>query len=153
DAFKVMQVITGLSKPQGVAYHAATDELYVANGSDGSVAIFRGDDYRPVARIAIGDDADNVRIDPVSDRVFVGYGDGALAVIDPSSRSKVADIKLKAHPESFQIDQRADRILVNDPANRAIAVIDRKTGQQVASWPTSNGSNFPMALNDQAGLV
>src|SRR5689334_19940172 len=50
-ANKVLQVLSGLTKPQGVGYHPATDALYVANGGDGTVAIFRGDDYRAIAGI------------------------------------------------------------------------------------------------------
>ena len=38
-----------------------------------------------------------------SNRVIVGYGNGALVVIDPATRRKVSDMLLKAHPESFQI--------------------------------------------------
>jgi DNA-binding beta-propeller fold protein YncE len=153
DANKVMQVISELKKPQGLGYHPPTDALYVANGGDGTAAIFGGEDYRALARIPLGDDADNVRVDTVGNRVFVAYGNGALAVIDPASRSKVADIKLKAHPESFQLDRSTNRIFVNDPANEAIVVVDRAAGKEVASWPTGNGTNFPMALNDGAGHV
>src|SRR6516164_1713956 len=151
DAYKVRQVISGLNKPQGLGYHAATDTLYVAKGGDGTAAIFRGDDYREIVRIPLGADADNVRVDAVGNRVYMAYGNGALAVIDPTSRSKVADIELKAHPESFQVDHRTARIFVNDPANQAIVVVDRVAGEAVASWPTGSGSNFPMALNDKAG--
>jgi DNA-binding beta-propeller fold protein YncE len=153
DAYKVLQVISGLKKPQGVGYHAATDALYVANGGDGTAAIFRGDDYRAIARVPLGDDADNVRVDAVGNQVLVGYGDGALAIIDPVSRSKVADIKLRAHPESFQLDRISNRIFVNDPTNQAIVVVDRAARQEATRWPTGNGSNFPMALHDKAGHV
>jgi DNA-binding beta-propeller fold protein YncE len=153
DAYKVMQVISGLNKPQGLGYHASTDTLYVANGGDGTAAVFRGDDYREITRIPLGGDADNVRVDAVGNRVFVAYGHGALAVIDPASRSKVADIELKAHPESFQLDRSTSRIFVNDPANQTIVVVDRAAGKVVANWPTGNGTNFPMALNDRAGHV
>jgi DNA-binding beta-propeller fold protein YncE len=152
DSYKVMQVISGLNKPQGLGYHASTDTLYVANGGDGTAAVFRGDDYREITRIPLGGDADNVRVDAVGNRVFVAYGQGALAVIDPASRNKVADIELKAHPESFQLDRSTPRIFVNDPANQAI-VVDRAAGQVVANWPTGSGTNFPMALNDRAGHV
>jgi DNA-binding beta-propeller fold protein YncE len=153
DAYKVMQVISGLNKPQGLGYHASTDTLYVANGGDGTAAVFRGDDYREITRIRLGDDADNVRVDAVGNRVFVAYGHGALAVIDPASRGKVADIELKAHPESFQLDRSTTRIFVNDPANQAIVVVDRAAGKAIANWPTGSGTNFPMALNDRAGHI
>jgi YVTN family beta-propeller protein len=153
DTYKVMQVISGLNKPQGLGYHASTDTLYVANGGDGTAQVFRGDDYREITRIPLGGDADNVRVDAVGNRVFVAYGHGALAVIDPASRSKVADIELKAHPESFQLDRSTSRIFVNDPANQTIVVVDRAAGKVVANWPTGSGTNFPMALNDRAGHV
>jgi YVTN family beta-propeller protein len=153
DTYKVMQVISGLNKPQGLGYHASTDTLYVANGGDGTAAVFRGDDYREITRIPLGGDADNVRVDAVDNRVFVAYGQGALAVIDPAGRNKVADIELKAHPESFQLDRSTPRIFVNDPANQTIVVVDRVAGQVVANWPTGSGTNFPMALNDRAGHV
>src|SRR6267142_7034903 len=41
DANRVMQVISGLKKPQGLGYHPSTDALYVANGGDGTAAVFR----------------------------------------------------------------------------------------------------------------
>jgi DNA-binding beta-propeller fold protein YncE len=81
DTYKVMQVISGLNKPQGLGYHPPTDTLYVANGGDGTAAVFRGDDYREITRIPLGGDADNVRVDAVGNRVFVAYGQGALAVM------------------------------------------------------------------------
>src|SRR5262245_5393349 len=152
DAYQVMQVISGLKKPQGVGYHAVTDALYIANGGDGTLAIFRGDDYQAIARMALGEDADNVRVDAVGNQVIVAYS-GGLAVIDPFSRNKVADIELKTHPEGFQLDRSRNRILANDPTNQAIVVVDRAAGQKVSRWPTGNGTNFPMALNEKAGHV
>jgi len=59
---KVVHRITGLTEPQGVAYER--DTLYVANGGDGSVRLYRGSDYSETGRIALGDDADNIRIHP-----------------------------------------------------------------------------------------
>ena len=80
--------ITGLKEPQGVGYVPSTDVLYVANAGDGSVRLFRGADFKETGRIDLGDDADNVRIDTVGRRVFVGYGKGALAVIDTESNAR-----------------------------------------------------------------
>jgi hypothetical protein len=38
--------------------------------------------------LALGSDADNVRIDPRTGNAIVGYGSGGLAIIDPEKRSK-----------------------------------------------------------------
>jgi hypothetical protein len=152
DVHEVIEVISGLKKPQGLGYHAASDALYVTNGGDGTLAIFRGDDYRAIARMPLGEDADNVRVDAVGNQVVVAYS-GGLAVIDPFSRNKVADIELKTHPEGFQLDRSRNRILANDPTNQAIVVVDRAPGREVARWPTGNGTHFPMALNEKAGHI
>jgi len=152
NAYQVIEVISGLKKPQGLGYHPSTDALYVANGGDGTLAIFRGDDYRAIARMPLGEDADNVRVDAVSNQVIVAYS-GGLAVIDPASRSKVANIELKTHPEGFQLDRSRNRILANDPTNQAIVLVDRAAGREIARWPLGNGTNFPMALNEKAGHV
>src|SRR5437764_1284549 len=127
-AGKVLRTIAGLSEPQGVAYVPATDSVYVANGGDGSVRIMRGEDLGPSGRLDLGDDADNVRVDEQRNRVLVGYGKGALAVIDPATRTKVGDIRLKAHPEGFQIDETGGRVFVNVPDAGAIEIVDLGSG-------------------------
>src|SRR5262249_788289 len=126
DTYAVMQVISGLNKPQGLGYHAPTDALYVANGGAGAGAVFRGGDYGPGGRRSVGADADNVRVDAIGNQILVAYG-GGLALIDPATRSKIADLNLKGRPESFQLDRSKGVVFINDPTNQAILVIDRAT--------------------------
>jgi YVTN family beta-propeller protein len=145
---KLLQTITGLKEPQGVGYEPSTDTLYVANAGDGSVRLFEGNEYKPKGQIELGSDADNVRVDAAIGRIFIGYGSGALAVIDPATRSKVADIPVKAHPEGFQIDSGTGQIFVNVPDAHGIAVVDRASQKQTGRWPIpDHGANFPMALD------
>jgi YVTN family beta-propeller protein len=151
---KVVHVITGLSEPQGVGYSASNDSIYVANGGDGSVRVYRADDYTQTGRIDLGGDADNIRIDPAANRVLVGYGNGAIAAIDAASGNKTATFPLPAHPESFQLDGKTNQIFVNVPDSRAIVVLDGVTGQKKATWPLrSSLGNFPMALDDEAQRI
>lgn len=153
-ARQLLRTITGLKEPQGVGYVASTDTLYVANAGDGSLRLFQGADLSPGQRIELGDDADNIRVDPQANRVFVGYGKGALAIIDPSSRAKVADIALKAHPEGFQLDRSNGRIFVNLPDANQIAVVDIASAKLAGVWPMHEArSNFPMAFDDESKRV
>jgi len=152
-AGKVLNRIAGLAEPQGVAYVPSSDSVFVANAGDGSVRALRGEDLNPIGRIELGDDADNVRVDAARNRVLVGYGKGALAVIDPVSLSKTADIGLKAHPEGFQIDETGTQVFVNVPDAREIVVIDLAVGS-TQSLPTQGaGANFPMAIDGEAHRV
>ncbi len=152
-ARKVLRRISGLSEPQGVAYVPFADSVYVANAGDGSVRMLRGDDLAPIGRIELGDDADNVRVDAPRNRVLVGYGKGAVAIIDPATRTKAADIRLKGHPEGFQIDEIGAQVFVNVPDARDIEVVDLAS-EANRSLPTQGaGSNFPMAIDAETHRV
>jgi hypothetical protein len=150
----LLRTLSGLHEPQGVAYEPTTDTLYVANAGDGAVQLFQGADLVPVGRIALGEDADNVRIDPSTHRVLIGYGSGALAIIDPVSRKKIGDIRLKGHPEGFQIAADGRQGFVNIPDAHEIAVVDFSQNQQTASWvPDGLRANFPMAMDGAGGRI
>lgn len=147
---KLVRTISGLREPQGVAYLPRTDTLYVANGGDGSVRLFRGTDYASIGRIDLGEDADNIRVDTAGNRIYVGYGDGAVAVIDPSNNRRVGVVRLKAHPEGFQLATKTKQVFVNLPDAQTIAVIDRGALNHLAQWPTHRlNANFPMALDEE----
>jgi DNA-binding beta-propeller fold protein YncE len=139
--------ITGLKDPQGVGYVPGTDLIVVANGGDGTIRFFGGRDFEPMGKIDLGDDADNIRVDPVSGQVAVGFGNGGLALIDPQTRALAGKVKLNAHPEGFQFGPDGKTILANVPDHHEIAVIDRIGLRQMGSWKTPGvSSNFPMAI-------
>ena len=152
-AGKVLHRIAGFNEPQGVAYVPFADSIYVANAGDGSVRVLRGVDLAPIGRVDLGDDADNVRIDTRHNRVLVGYGKGALAVVDPASQTKTADLRLKAHPEGFQIDETGTRVFVNVPDARDIEIVDLAAGSTRSVPIQGAGSNFPMAIDAAARRV
>jgi DNA-binding beta-propeller fold protein YncE len=148
-----IKTIPRLREPQGVGYLASTDTLYVASAVDGSVHLFEGRSFTPGPVIALGKDADNVRVDAKSGTVFVGYGAGAIAAIDAAKRAKVADLTLREHPEGFQLSPDGAHIFVNVPDAREIAVLDRNGGKG-ATWPTRDArANFPMAIEDEGKRV
>jgi len=145
---RVVRTIPGLKEPQGVGYAISTDTIYVANAGDGTVRLFRGADFAPAGQIALGKDADNVRVDETAHRVFVGYGSGGLAEIDTASLQPIARTSLPAHPESFQLDPAGQHVFINVPDAHQIALVDRTSNRQVASWPTGAlHANFPLALD------
>ena len=140
---------TGLQEPQGVVFIPQTKQVVVASGNDGMLRAFDAD-WKLVSKIEDLDDADNVRYDPAAKRIYVGYGKGALAVVDAQNFRKIADIKLDAHPESFQLEQEGKRIFVNVTNAGHIAVIDREKLAVIAKWPVKSASaHFPMTLDEK----
>jgi hypothetical protein len=145
---KVLHRISGLKEPQGVGYVPTADTLYVANAGDGTVHRYRGTDFSALRTLKLGDDADNVRVDGRTNQVVVGYGSGALAVLDAASGARTGDIHLPGHPESFQLEPNGSRVFVNVPDAQQITVVDRAAAKQVARWGVPNAdANFPMALD------
>ena len=149
NAGKRMAQIKGLNKPQGIAVIGGSNRVVVASGDDGKCRVY--DENQKLLGTLDGlDDADNVRYDAGAKLVYVGYGDGALAVIDPEKIEKVADIKLDGHPESFQLETNGKRLFVNVPSAKQVAVIDREKRAVTARWEvTEAASNLPMALDEQ----
>ncbi len=104
--------------------------------------------FEKTATIHLDSDADDVRYDSVSKRIYVGYGNGGIAVIDAETHKQLTDIKLPAHPESFQIDKSLNLIFVNLPDAHMIGVVDLKKSTMVNKWERQSPSaNFPMALD------
>jgi DNA-binding beta-propeller fold protein YncE len=148
-AGKRTQTLSGFSEPQGIFYVREFDKLFIANGSDGTCRILDGHSFKTTGTVELGSDADNVRYDEKAKRIYVGYGDGALAAIDAKTGAKVADIKLAAHPESFRLETNGMRIFVNVPGADQIAVVDREKKAVIKTWPLKEAkSNFPMILDE-----
>jgi YVTN family beta-propeller protein len=149
----VMKTITGLAEPQGIVYQPEKKRVWIANGTDGSVRIFDAQNLGLLRTINLGDDADNIRRDAATQSIFVGYGSGGIAVFD-SDANKVGDIKVNAHPESFQLEKNGPLIFVNLPGSRKVDVIDRNRSAVVAKWSTGfDLSNFAMALDEADGRI
>lgn len=105
-------------------------------------------DHHPTRAVKLGDDSDNVRYDPAAKRLFVGFGGGALAAIDPANGKVIGEAKLAGHPESFQLERSTSHVFVNVPDASQIAVVDRAAMKVIATWPVvSAKANFPMALD------
>jgi len=148
-AGKRLTSITGLREPQGVFFVPKENKLFVANGDDGTCRVFDGSSYKLLQTAHFQSDADNVRYDAAPNQIYVGYGEGALGVLDAASGKKLADIALRAHPESFRLEESGLRVFVNLPnANHTIAVVDRAKRSVIATWQLEAQANFPMALDE-----
>lgn len=144
---KDIHSITALDEPQGVCYIPQTHEILIANGGNGD-CYFYNSTYTKIATVHLSSDADDVRYDSANSKIYVGYGEGGIAVIDANSHKQIGDIKLPAHPEGFQIDNIANLILVNVPNKNMIAVIDLIQLKLINKWiRNSPTANFPIAID------
>jgi DNA-binding beta-propeller fold protein YncE len=135
--------ITGLGAPQGAAYVPEVNRLFVANDKDGICKIYDGRSFQVVGELNFKDDGDNVRYDEATKKIYVGFGNGGIAVVSALDGKQLGSIKLSAHPEAFQLEKSGNRIFVNVPNSR------HDKGEVVATWKTDLAlGNFPMALDE-----
>src|SRR5438874_5174781 len=142
--------IAGFGEPQGLVHLPQSNRLFVANGSANRVDILDARSLSTVKRVEQLDDADNVRYDAAAGKIIVGYGKGALRLLDAESAESGGEIRLAGHPESFQLEAKGSRAFVNVPTAQHVAVVDRVKRQVTATWPVAGAkSNFPMALDEE----
>lgn len=143
-----LHTIAGLREPQGTAYAPKVNKLYVANADDGTVDVFDGTTYKLLGELHFSSDADDMRYDATTGRIYVGYGDGAVAAIDLTDDKVLGEIAVPAHPEAYEVAKGGGKIFINVPDAREIAVADWNSRQVLAHWPLgSYQANFPMALD------
>ena len=143
--------LVGFHEPQGLQVVPEQEAIAVANGASGDLQIIDGASLQVAKTITLSPDADNVRYDRASNRLYVGHGSGALSVIDTVAWKVLGKIPLSGHPESFQLETAGTRAFVNVPDAGHIAVLDRTAMRVLTTWPvTAAKANYPMAL-DEAG--
>lgn len=145
---KVIHSIQGLDEPQGVAYISPTNEIFVANGGNGTCYFYNAHTFKKTDALQLSSDADDVYYDTVSKNIYVAYGTGGIAVIHAATHHIISNIKLPAHPERFRLDKSSGKIYVNLPDAYMTGVIDLNQMKLVKEWKTSPlYANFPMALD------
>jgi DNA-binding beta-propeller fold protein YncE len=142
--------LDGFGEPQGVLHVPDTGRVFVANGSANRVDILDAESLVLLGHVTGLEDADNVRYDAAKRQVYVGYGRGALKILDATTGASAGDIALPGHPESFQLEKNGSRVFVNVPTAGRVVVVDRARRAVVDGWSVPAAANFPMAL-DEAG--
>src|SRR5262249_28408585 len=146
---KRIKSIDGLREPQGIAFINDRQQIAVACGEDGKCRFFDADSFESRGYIGFDSDADNVRYNAAESRLYVGYGRGAIGIVNPIKQQRVGQVSLSGHPESFQLETKGPRIFVNVPDAQQVTIVDRATAKITGSWRLDGSkANFPMTLDE-----
>ena len=151
---KVVQSITGLGKPHGLAWVASTGSLYVADGTLAELRVYKGTPLALAGQIKLSDDTDDLVYDAATRLLYVGHGGSdrdspaRIAVVDTASFSLKADIPVATHPEALDMDSASGRVFANIADASEIAVIDRGSSSISSRWSLDKaGDNVPIAYD------
>jgi DNA-binding beta-propeller fold protein YncE len=146
--------IRGQSMPQGVFYSANFKELFVANGRDGTVKIFGGNNFQLLDSLSIGGNADHVGYDQATKYLYVGTSipnsrTGAVTIIDTQTKKQIGSIQTESRPGGIKIERSGPRIFVTLGGLPKVGVVDREKRQVTATWPlTGVPSVVALALDE-----
>src|SRR3954454_1655109 len=126
EAGRHLKSLGGVQKPTGLLYLPEQNYLAVADGGGSALKVFDATSFNLQATVRSLDDADNVRYDAASKLIYVGYGEGAVSIIDSATLKQTGALKLSAHPESFQLEKNGSRMFVNVPDSKKVVVVDRQ---------------------------
>jgi DNA-binding beta-propeller fold protein YncE len=142
---KFVHSIKGIGVGHSVVYRADINEIFVTDGSDGSLHIFNGTTYELLKTVKLLADADATGYDPVTHYLYIANGGldaglnyGLLSIVDTSTGQRVGDIKIDSNRlEAMVVEKTGSRLFLNATEKNAIAVIDRKKQAVVATWPAT----------------
>jgi hypothetical protein len=152
--------VSGLRGPQGVAVSGRY--VYVTTGDDGQLHRYDARTLAAGKTVAVGDDADNVRVAP-DGKIWVsfgGNGPGGLACFDGDTLALDRKLGLPRMPEGFQLHPSGAGIFANLPAGKrstadgSVVGLKRHDGERL--WErklAGRAGNFPMALDAANGRL
>jgi len=157
---KVVESLTGLGKPHGLAWVAAKDRLFVADGDEASLEVFEGVPLRRVKSIRLSEDADDMVYDPETRMLYVGHGGSdsanpaSIAVIDVNRLVAVKQLSVAAHPEALELDAKGGRVFVNVSDTGEVVVIDTATQTKKETWKLAGvKGNTPLAYDATDDMI
>ena len=129
--------LRGLPGSHGIAVDPVSGLIYADSAKNSQAIAFNPKSFKPVAAMAVVQDADGMAYDSASKQIFVAGGDGnAITPISTVTKKAVADIALGGSPEFLVVDD-AGALYVNINDKNEIVRIDTKTNIITARWPVA----------------
>ncbi len=148
DTGKLAGKITGLKRCHGVVLVPDVGRGFITDGDAAEIIMFDIKTLKTLGRIKGQMDADAIRYDPVSKRIFVFNGDpNSATVIDPAKGEVIATLPLGGAPEQAAVDGKG-MIYDNLEDKNEVIAIDTRALKITARWPVAPaGSPTSMAMD------
>jgi DNA-binding beta-propeller fold protein YncE len=145
----LLKQVPGQGKIHGVDYAPAADRIFAGVGEGGACNILDGGDYHLIKSVRLGDDADNLRYDPRTRRIYVVHADKELAVVDATDFRVRRPIPLSKDLGALRLEVGRPRLYLNAKEGH-VAVIDTDKDEVIARHPVAPaGGNAALAIDER----
>jgi DNA-binding beta-propeller fold protein YncE len=147
-AGKLLMQVPGQGRIRGIDYSQDVDRIFVGNGTGGVCNTFDGETYRLIKSVPLGGDADNVRYNPLTRRIYVVHDDRELSVIDSRDYSLRSPIVLSKDLGAFKLEKQRPRMYINAKEGQVV-VIDMEQDRVIARFAVAPaGANAAVAIDE-----
>jgi DNA-binding beta-propeller fold protein YncE len=147
-AGKLLKQVPGQGRIRGIDYSPEVDRIFVGNGTGGICNTFDGETYELIKSVPLGGDADNVRHNPRTGRLYVVHADTELSVIDTRDYSLRSPIALPKDLGAFKLEKRRPRMYLNAKEGHVV-VIDTQEDRVVDRFAVApSGVNAAVAIDE-----
>ncbi len=142
-------------RPEGLAFDAATSQVFVANYGSGNVSIISDRTDTVVGSVGVGETPTPVVYDGGSAQVFVGdTADEELSVISDQTDAVVTTIPLGVcSPLALEYDPGAREVFGTCSEFNAVLAVSDSSDSVVAQVGVGSGPSVGLGYNDRAGAI
>jgi DNA-binding beta-propeller fold protein YncE len=147
-ARKLLKQVPGQGRVRGIDYSPDVDRIFAGCGTGGICNTIDGESYELIKSVPLGDDADNVRYNPRTQRIYVVHADRELSVIDAGDFTVRSPIPLPHDLGAFKLEKGRPRMYVNAKVGQVVA-IDTERDEVIGRFPVAPaGANAAVAIDE-----
>ena len=146
-----LKTVEGMETPHAIHYEPKTNRLFVSNSGASLSKVLDGKSYAVLDTVKLAPGADVMSYDASSRRLwFVTGGKNAPTKMATTTVARVdVDTGKMLGATTFDTDftegivaeQAGSRVFVNVAGKAEVAVLDKRTGQLLATWPIKEGQD------------
>lgn len=121
--------------PQLICYIPEREEIFISTGGT-KCYFYSTKDFKKIATLKLTASVNTIYYDTAAKKIYAGYGDDELAIINVDSHKQTGFMLLPAQIESIQLDKSLNRLYAFMPESRQTAVIDLNKFSLLNNWLT-----------------
>lgn len=119
--------------PQLICYIPETEEIFISTGGT-KCYFYSTKDFKKTATLKLTASVNAIYYDSAAKKIYAGYGDDELAIINVDSRKQTGFMLLPDEAGSILLDKSIDRLYAYMPESHQTAVIDLSKFSTLKNW-------------------
>jgi DNA-binding beta-propeller fold protein YncE len=153
-----VKTISGFGAPHSILIRPSSTNILVTDSGKEMTSVLDAETYARKATVRLVPGADSAAYDAAANVWYIVTGGkdvemktAEIEAINPDTGKKLGEIKFNDnHVEAMALEKNGDRLFINLAQTNKLAVVNRKTMQEIAEWPVPPAKGNAMVAFDEA---